>query len=255
MTRWAARNRAVAVAVVLAVVALAACGGGGNSSATRDGASSTSEAVTTVSSASSSSVSDDVAAKGLVVQLADLGTGWTQLRDEAIPVAQLNPPVGCAPAGVLAPGRRSAGTITEFSFNLDRSGNEEGHAVSLEFIQATTGDASQTEQRLEAAGYLSCFQQEAVSSVEDATQSPTQDASVAVLPFPNSIAGAAGRVTVHYTFQGSTNVLYDDFFDFIVGRVESRISRSRCCTPFDDATEAAIVQAVHDRAAASPLAM
>jgi hypothetical protein len=235
-------------AIIGFVVALAACGGSGGGQATPSTPPSSSSGTTT----SSAVVLDEGAVKQLTVQLADLGPGWTQVRDDTIPTETLNPASGCSPSGIPAPGRRSAGAIAEYSLNL-QSGLEQGHVVSTVLIQATVDDATQTQQRLSNPAYLSCFQQDAADTILQATGAPPGTVHNEPLSMPTSVTGVAARITLTYTFQGADKVGYADYFDFVVGRVESRVSFTKCCSPIDDNIETSVVAALHDRAASSPV--
>lgn len=242
------------LAVVGTALALAAAGCSNNGS---DEAATATTPTTVARSAPATSAPADSSpgesfALALTTQISDLDSEWTERGREAIPVAQLNAPPTCSSPGLPVPGTRSAGAVAQFSYRLE-AGAVEGQLQSTVLVQATAADAGQTRLRLADPAYSSCLEQDAVTFIERAAGAPAQQVTTTPLSLTSTFEGVAVRVVVHYTFAGADKVGYIDYFDHLIGRVESRLRLSRCCLPFDETTEAALIHAIHTRAAASPI--
>lgn len=186
------------------------------------------------------------------VQISDLGADWTERATQAIPDAQLNSTSGCSTLDLPAPGLRSAGAAAQFSYRLE-AGAEEAQLQSIALVQASAADTEQTRRRLGDPQYASCLEQDAVTFIERAAGAPVQEVTTTPLRLARPLDGVALRVVVHYSFSGANKVGYIDYFDHLIGRVESRIRLSRCCVPFDDSMEHALLQTTTARITRSPI--
>jgi hypothetical protein len=164
--------------------------------------------------------------------------------------SNLNASMTCLPQNPT--GRRQAGVLQEFSRDLQSNDLESGHLDSVVLLEASSHDAAVTQQRLEAPGYATCGQSEAVTNLEYSGGQDPHVGAVTVLTDLDGDSGMGERFTISYTFHGRPATETDDFFDVVQGQVESRLLISQCgCGAFDPSLESPLLQTVSTRVRAS----